>query len=66
MRLTHPPGDELCILRAEINDENLLGDNRHESRRTSVAHADALRLLQGLAFGLQSWGHHDLGLLELF
>src|SRR5207249_9260002 len=31
----------------------------------SVAHADALRSLQALAFGLQRRGDHDLGLLEL-
>src|SRR5260370_36415811 len=30
-----------------------------------VTHADALRALQALAFGLQGRGDHDFGLLEL-
>ena len=59
MRLADPAGDELGVLRAEVDDEDGVVDRR------SMAHADALGPLQLLALGLQGRGDHHLGLLEL-
>ena len=45
VRLAHTPGDELGVLGAEVDDENVLG--------SSMSHADALGALQLLSFSLE-------------
>ena len=63
VRLAHAPGDQLRVLRPEVDDED--GVDWGASTRHLSTHADALAALEGLALGLQRRGDHHLGLLEL-
>ena len=53
VRLAHAPGDQLRVLRPEVDDENECRADRHGVDGDSAAHADALRALERLALGLQ-------------
>ena len=60
---TNPARDQLRVLRPEVDDEDDVGGVTHAG---SARHADALRALQRLAFGLQRGGDHHFGLLKFF